>query len=65
MTKNFKILSKSLLSKFCDIKGDQVEGKIIPPSDVEAEKEALKNLEPGEIFSSSSGACCLSYKYQQ
>jgi hypothetical protein len=65
MTKSLIQLSKGLLSKFYDINGKQVEGLIVPPCDFEAERTALSNLAAGDFFTSSSGASCISYQYDQ
>jgi hypothetical protein len=58
-------LTKGLLSKFTGLNNKSVSGTILPPADLSSEQQALRDLVPGLLFTSSSGAKCFSYEFGQ
>jgi hypothetical protein len=61
MTKNLIKLSGLLLGKFLDINGNPVTGRLSPPGDFDEEREALRDLEYGSTWKSSSGINACDY----
>lgn len=62
MTKNLIELSGLVLGKFRGVKGTPVVGRFSPPLDLDGEKVALRDLEFGAAWESSSGVKACDYR---
>jgi hypothetical protein len=62
MTKTLIELSGLVLGKFRGVSGKPVTGRFSPPTDLEGEKAALRDLDFGSVWKSSSGIDVCDYR---